>query len=424
MVYHTRPYYSIDYRLLEVCQNTIPYVSVNPGYIALYNKWIGPKSAKKMRQYGEPKTANATQDSPFPPSDTRHFGLISDKAKRRLSRAIGWLDQLASDKHLSSRKHKSRTKFKLNFITLTLSSEQQHPDQVIKRECLNPFLTELHRKWKVANFVWRAEPQHCGNIHFHIVTDRFIPYAALRATWNSLQNRLGYVDRYRQQMRAWHHSGFRIRQDLLQSWSLPDQRKAYSTGRRSDWTNPNSTDVGKIRHVKNVPLYLTKYCSKNPECQPFPIDWEGATTGSGASLYEQVSDYQRDQPKARRMIEGRLWGLSRSLSRCKSLVQVFSGNLADEIRSLIDQFPDRFKVQQYFAVLYVGVQEWAATSVSELFMLFKQHLVTLSIPITPGDRALSHVAIPPAPQPMSEVRGTIWEQLSFRFFDNLPNHGY
>lgn len=111
------------------------------------------------------------------------------------------------------------------FITLTLSSRQVHCDKTIKRECLNHFLIYLKRHYGVVNFIWKAELQKNGNIHYHMITDKYIPHQELRELWNTAQNRLSYVDMFAHD-------------------------------------NPNSTDIHSLKRIKNVMAYVGKYMSK------------------------------------------------------------------------------------------------------------------------------------------------------------------
>ena len=55
----------------------------------------------------------------------------------------------------------------MKFITLTLSDVQAHTDDSIKEHMLQPFLYWLQRYYN-CSYVWKAETQINGNIHFHI----------------------------------------------------------------------------------------------------------------------------------------------------------------------------------------------------------------------------------------------------------------
>ena len=162
--------------------------------------------------------------------DNKPDGQISFKAEKRIRNAIDWLLEITPKKKFYAPKYKKHYWFRINFITLTLASKQVHSDSTIKKVLLNQFLVECRKKWKVHNYLWRAESQKNGNIHFHICTDQFIPWLELRNNWNRIQNKLGYVDRFH----------------------VKHKHRA-----------PNSTDVHSIKKIKNISAYLAKYCTKN-----------------------------------------------------------------------------------------------------------------------------------------------------------------
>lgn len=89
-----------------------------------------------------------------------------------------------------------KKKIKLVVATLTLSSKQVHSDKEIKSKILEPFIKKLKYNNDIVNYFWRAEPQENGNIHFHLVIDKFVDKEDLQDYWNDYQNKLGYVDRY------------------------------------------------------------------------------------------------------------------------------------------------------------------------------------------------------------------------------------
>jgi hypothetical protein len=102
------------------------------------------------------------------------------------------------------------------------------------------------RKWGLTNYIWRAEKQKNGNIHFHILSDKFIPYTELRESWNRIVEKLGYVTRFRD---------------------------------KNGMKKPNSTDIHSLNKVKNISNYILKYMVKNENsiCNDGRI-WATSTT--------------------------------------------------------------------------------------------------------------------------------------------------
>ena len=113
--------------------------------------------------------------------ENTHEGYLSAKAVKRLRTAINWLCVSSDWQKIKSHFGKGIFYFKINFITLTLPfSQLEISDQEIKRELLNPFLQLLRNRYNFDSYVWKAEAQKNGNIHFHITSNTYIPHEELR----------------------------------------------------------------------------------------------------------------------------------------------------------------------------------------------------------------------------------------------------
>lgn len=246
-----------------------------------------------------------------------HKGKISIIAKRKITRAIDYIIYLSKPKKLPNTTHGKNFTFKLNFITLTLSSPQVHTDQEIKKHLLNQFFIEMSRRWKVPCYIWRAEKQVNGNIHFHIITGKFIPWSELRNVWNRIQQKLGYVTRYRENRLLWHRDGFKFNSDKKVTWSYAKQLKAYKDGMRTDWDNPNSTDVHSIKHIGNIKAYFIKYMTK--------------------------SDTTHE-------LAGRLWGCSINLSHLPGGKTDVDSKIQEELERIFDSNRAWVQHSQYYSV--------------------------------------------------------------------------
>lgn len=118
---------------------------------------------------------------------------------------------------------------KLTFITLTLPSKQAHSDNELKRNALTHFITRI-KNLGVRHYFWRAEAQKNGNIHFHIIADKYLDWSLVRSIWNGILENYGYIDEFEAK-----------------------------NGHR----NPNSTDIHSLKKVKNVVDYILKYLTKS-----------------------------------------------------------------------------------------------------------------------------------------------------------------
>jgi hypothetical protein len=275
--------------------------------------------------------------------DHYHYGKISKTAEHKINRAIDYLTYLAQPKRLPYTQHGKGLLFRLNFITLTLSSEQIHSDHEIMLRVFSPFLQSLRQKWHVSNYIWRAERQSSGGIHYHIVTDRFIPWNELRNVWNRYQQTLGYVTRYRDNQINWNREGFRPRPELYKTWPRTKQYKAYIEGIRHDWQSPNSTDVHSLKLITNVRAYFKKYMTKE-----------------GQNSY----------------IEGRLWGCSNRLSDLTGARVAEYSKIDQEMRKIeADKSIKRF-TSDFFTTIFITPADLKRLNCSEILQVFEDYIRT------------------------------------------------
>lgn len=216
-------------QILNVYMSTITaieHVKVSPSVISVYTELNG---FVKSREMSEKSQENLKKK--------KFSGTISDKTRKHISKMVEYMALLTKQKALNDRRNRRKVSYRLTFVTLTLQATQNHSDNVIKKEFLNQFLIEARRKWNISTYVWRAERQKNGNIHFHIVFNKYVHWASIRNTWNRICSKKGYLIEY-------------------------EKEHGHS--------NANSTDVHAFYKVKNVAKYIAKYVSKkgeNGNCQ-------------------------------------------------------------------------------------------------------------------------------------------------------------
>lgn len=156
---------------------------------------------------------------------------LSKQSIRKIKEALGWLEFIALPKIYTTKKGK-KIKFKIQMITLTLSGKQKHTDKYITSKMLGKFLNNLRNNYNLRNYIWRAERQKNGNLHYHIVTDCGIGYFTVLKIWNKIQEKEGYLEEY---------------------------RKKY----KKDY--PNSVDILRMDINKGGADYIAKYNTKELE---------------------------------------------------------------------------------------------------------------------------------------------------------------
>jgi hypothetical protein len=266
-----------DHELVNICRfcNKIDYDNHYPlKYMYTFGlNYIVRHRVGQRHGIGE-KAENLIQNRK---KGTKYNGAISKPTKTKLLKHLSeWLRSLEFSKYEKINGKKVRKHHPVS-ITLTLSDIQKHDDNYIKRYMLGRFISVAQKKYGIRYYFWRAEAQRNGNIHFHLVIDKYFSRTDIQKEWNAIQKDYGYLKNFEQKFK---HG------------------------------NPPSTQV-QASGVDGCVEYVTKYVSKDE--------------------------------KGKRIIEGRLWGMSDELKKYNYLQM-------DAIPSLDDMF-HYFARKNFFKIL-------------------------------------------------------------------------
>jgi hypothetical protein len=158
---------------------------------------------------------------------------MSPGAKKRLTKAITLLVQASKKRWIYNEVIKKTVLHQLSFITLTVSdTEKKLTGKEAYKSLLSHFLAWLRRTKNCNTYIWKAELQKNGQIHYHITTPLFINYQELRDKWNNLQRKAGLLNKY---IAAKGHD------------------------------NANSTDIHSVKNINDLSAYLIKYIAKESQ---------------------------------------------------------------------------------------------------------------------------------------------------------------
>lgn len=252
--------------------------------------------------------------------------------------------------------------FKINFITLTLPSKQVHDDKTIKSQIFEKWLTEMRNMGLIKEYVWRAELQANGNIHFHLATDTYLHWEILRNSWNRKCEKLGYVTRYQNQWKNVSYETYRQYRQLTDKAPETQIRKAYEKNCKENWSNPNSTDVHATKNVRNLGAYLSKYMAKesNSEATEDHTQWKN------------------------RIIEGRNWGCSYLISRVRKLKVIRDSTLEHALSMLVKVEGFAFQRFDYCTQIYIDLANAKTFWGKALKKYLLDHLATFQLVSAPG----------------------------------------
>jgi len=197
---------------------------VRPTYIVSVPQYV--RTENNARPRNRKSLANLENNS--------SNGNISKKAEAKIRNAVNWLVHSAKDKRIFDRKTNKNFYFKVNFVTLTIPQAEKIPgDKFVKEKIFHPFIIYCRKYFGLRNYVWRAETQANGMLHFHLTTDTFLHHAKIRKVWNRLMEKEGLLDNF---IDKFGHN------------------------------NPNSTDVHAVKKIKDLGAYLAKYfCKEDKE---------------------------------------------------------------------------------------------------------------------------------------------------------------
>jgi hypothetical protein len=269
-------------------------------------------------------------------------GFLSKMSAKKLKKAINFLIYVSKFKILSPTEKQLSFGFTVNFITLTLPSLQQHSDQFIKQECLASFLDHMKLHFGMYAYVWKAETQDNGNIHFHITTNVYIDHNDIRQVWNRIIEKYGYIDAYMNAQKSKFADGFKINNSLtwlnkktgIKELMPPkEQIRRHNIGLRSGWRNPNSTDVHAIKQVSNLAGYLATYMGKKDKIKK----------SASPELKKEFIIAEKDVTKMlalkaahpeifKRPLTGQLWNCSLNLKTASLNMRI-----TDEVRASLSQ---------------------------------------------------------------------------------------
>lgn len=275
--------------------------------------------------------------------------VLSKASKRKLFDSVNSMFCLSLPRPIKMKNNKTLPSFRLSFITLTLPTGQMHTDTFIKSECLNQLLIELRKFYKVENYVWKAELQQNKNIHFHLITDQYIDYQALRRRWNRILDKHGYIKEYAKKFSNMSLSDYHKLRNQFKNCDFNTSAKAYAAGQKSKWKNPNTVDVRKVKDKKDLAIYLAKYVSKKVD-----------------------ETEQSDELTLRQITFGRSWSRSYSLARLQYRNKFVLDEITD-VYKYLRSVPNKVKryVDEWCEVFYFNV-----TELSQWFQSFHRLIIT------------------------------------------------
>lgn len=194
----------------------VPVIQVRSNSLVKYDAWTG-SSTHQRYDFAE------SERQPY-------AGGFSPHARKRLMSAIDILIQRNPTRTIYNPISQTEHQFNINFTTLTISSDNLIGARRAYDELLSKWLRYMRDKYDLREYVWKAELQERGQLHYHVCGNQFIPWQVIRWKWNSLQKKAGLLNDY---------------------------------ARKNGNFNPNSTDIHAVEKQEDLLGYISKEIGKD-----------------------------------------------------------------------------------------------------------------------------------------------------------------
>lgn len=272
-----------------------------------------------------------------------YTGQVTPFARKRIKRAIQLLVAISNPKEATHFKSGRKFKFRVNFLTLTLPCLQGNvSDRELKKSGLDVWLKRMRRKHKLRSYVWRAERQKNGNLHFHIITDTYLHWEKVRNDWNSCLSKFHFIDQFESEHKH---------------------------------RNPNSTDIHSVSRVTHLSQYLIKYMSKDELVRehltnpPFIKQkyWKTKPPKANARFYAIKT-------KEECKIEGKIWDCSLNLKSKDGVEFIVDTGMSDDLNYIINKDPEQLKNTANCSLYFVKEDEFESRLTKQMNTEWNKYL--------------------------------------------------
>lgn len=158
-----------------------------------------------------------------------YSGKITSSSAKRIRKTVSCFIQKSKKRTIFNTVTNKSQVFQVSFLTLTIPDLTTNNNSFYYKRLLKPFLRILKERYQLKEYIWKAELQKRGSIHYHLTLNEFIPITSIKNEWNKL-----------------------LQKENLMSSYIRDFNNV----------SPNSVDIHSVKDVENIEAYLCKYISK------------------------------------------------------------------------------------------------------------------------------------------------------------------
>lgn len=211
-------------------ENAVNLLNRNDLHAKITNSTITYYPAARSKEFGSRRDDKVEENL----KKESYAGILTEPVKRKiLNKLDTWLS-LVSCYNQNKVKKFQRKQTYITFLTVTLAEKQIKSDKEIQKQVLSQYIDKLKYHFGIENYLWRAERQDNGNIHYHILLDRYADKQKLQNLWNKTLKKTGLLTEF---------------------------------ARKNKHYNPPSTHVKALPSDQAAKKYFTKYAMKTEKQQ-------------------------------------------------------------------------------------------------------------------------------------------------------------
>lgn len=248
-------------------------------------------------------------------------GKMTRGAQKRMSKALTHISQVNRPKWKTNPCTGKLFLHHLSFITLTVSDIINIDARDGMKNLLTPFLDWLTRTHKVKMYVWKAEIQERGQLHYHIIVPVVLHWRAVRHKWNRLQAKAGYLDDF---------------------------------ARRFGHADPNSTDIHNLDSVDKGTDYMMKELGKDADARVLREKSDLQKQLKSGKITRDFYDLRcKELDENLATIRGKIWDCSAALNDPYYTLQLTFG-MYQRLKNYLAAAPGAFIIGERFALVAVN----------------------------------------------------------------------
>ena len=249
----------------------------------------------------------------------QYSGTMTPGARKRMTKAVTLLCQATKPKWITNPVNGRMQYHRLSFCTLTVSSRKNMTAKDCYQKLVQHFIQWLRRTKKITSYVWKAELQQRGQIHYHFIFPEFIHYREIRNVWNRLQREAGLLDEF---------------------------------AAKHKHADPNSTDIHEMINVRKTAKYVVKELGKDIDAKKLQMqeqlnEWKRTGEITHLEWIELSSQLKQDKFYT----EGKIWDCSDNISGMGYFTMPLTVRQDMLIRKWIEQEKEQALFGDWWAVV-------------------------------------------------------------------------